>query len=124
MFITLNHVLVPAHDKRASAQFFADMFGPKSPGSPIALLTSSLSARRDSISPSMDHFEPHQFAFLVSEDDFDKIFARVREAGIEFSAGLMHQKTGQINHNDGGRGLYFRDINGHNIELLTRPQVI
>jgi catechol 2,3-dioxygenase-like lactoylglutathione lyase family enzyme len=27
MVITLNHTIVPAHDKEASARFFADIFG-------------------------------------------------------------------------------------------------
>jgi hypothetical protein len=30
--ITLNHTIVPAHDKEASAKFLAHMFGPKYEG--------------------------------------------------------------------------------------------
>ena len=30
-------------------------------------------------------------------------------------------RVGEINHNDGGRGVYFRDPDGHHLEILTRP---
>jgi hypothetical protein len=28
---------------------------------------------------------------------------------------------GEINRNDGGRGVYFRDPDGHYLEVITRP---
>jgi catechol 2,3-dioxygenase-like lactoylglutathione lyase family enzyme len=64
---------------------------------------------------------PQHYAFLVSEDDFDAIFARVRAAGLTYWADPYHRRPGEINHNDGGRGTYFDDPNGHNLEILTRP---
>ena len=30
-------------------------------------------------------------------------------------------EAGQINHNDGGRGVYFEDPDGHLLEIITRP---
>jgi len=29
--------------------------------------------------------------------------------------------AGEINHNDGGRGVYFQDPSGHYLEIITRP---
>ncbi|MFI6205798.1 hypothetical protein ACIBAI_05285 [Streptomyces sp. NPDC051041] len=60
-------------------------------------------------------------AFLVSEDDFDAISARVREAGLTYWADPYHRRAGGTNHNDGGRDVRFEDPNGHNPEILTRP---
>lgn len=128
MAVALNHVLVPAHDSKASARYFAELFGlrveAKSPGSSIAHFDIVLVGDTRFDFANIDAFEPHHYGFLVSEEEFDTIFARVREAGIEFSADPMHRETGRINHRDGGRGIYFRELNGHNLELLTRRQTI
>ena len=61
------------------------------------------------------------YAFLVSEAEFDQIFGRIQEAGIAYYADPWHRRPDQINHNDGGRGAYFADPNGHNLEVITRP---
>jgi catechol 2,3-dioxygenase-like lactoylglutathione lyase family enzyme len=64
---------------------------------------------------------PQHYAFLVSEDEFDVIFGRIQQAGITYYADPGHRQAGRINHNDGGRGAYFEDPNGHNLEIITRP---
>jgi catechol 2,3-dioxygenase-like lactoylglutathione lyase family enzyme len=65
-------------------------------------------------------FESHHYAFQVSDEEFDAIFARIKQAGLEYSSDPMHQNIGEINHRKGGRGVYFYNPNGHNLELLTR----
>lgn len=64
-------------------------------------------------------FESHHYAFHVNEEEFDEILARVQHAGLEYSSDPWHQNLGQINHRKGGRGFYFYDFDGHNLELLT-----
>ena len=121
MAIVLNHTIVPARNKEASAQFFADIFGLKVEPSfghfaPVRVndtLTLDFADR--------EVFESHHYAFHVSDEEFDAIFARVKEKGIEYSSDPMHQNKGQINHRKEGRGFYFYDPDGHNLELLTRP---
>lgn len=121
MTITLNHTIVPAHNKKAAAEFFAKIFGLKveEPVSHFAVvhvndtLTLDFADRED--------FESHHYAFHVSDDEFDSIFARVKEAGLEYSSDPMHHNKGQLNYRNGGRGFYFYDLDGHNLELLTRP---
>ncbi|MBD2292921.1 VOC family protein [Anabaena sphaerica FACHB-251] len=120
MTITLNHTIVPARDKEAAASFFAEIFGLKveSPIGHFAAvhvndkLTLDFADRED--------FESHHYAFHVSEQEFDEIFARVKQAGLEYSSDPMHENKGEMNHRKGGRGFYFYDIDGHNLELLTR----
>ncbi len=120
MKITLNHTIVPAHDKEASARFFAHLFGLKveSPIGHFAAVRVNDSLTFDFA--NREQFESHHYAFHVSDEDFDVIFARVKQAGIEYSSDPMHQNKGQINHRNGGRGFYFYDPDGHNLELLTR----
>ncbi len=121
MAITLNHTIVPAKDKEASARFLADLFGLRYEGSqghfaPVQVggITFDFDNR--------DAFESHHYAFQVSEEEFDQIFERVKAWGIPYGSGPNDRDSdGQINHRRGGRGVYFRDPNGHSLELLTRP---
>jgi catechol 2,3-dioxygenase-like lactoylglutathione lyase family enzyme len=62
------------------------------------------------------------YAFLVGDDEFDAAFDRIRAAGVEYYADPFHQRRAEINHLFGGRGFYFDDADGHNMELLTRAQ--
>jgi hypothetical protein len=71
----------------------------------------------------VSQFEPHHYAFLVSEQEFDAILERVKQAGLEYSADPLHKKINEINYLEGGRGFYFRELNGHNPEVLTRPRI-
>ncbi|MFI9152181.1 VOC family protein [Streptomyces sp. NPDC053367] len=122
MTVQLNHTIVSAHDKQASARFLADLLGlevgPRyGPFVPVEIPNGV----------TLDYMDvpgaitPQHYAFLVSEADFDTIFARIRAAGLPYWADPFHSRPGEINHNDGGRGTYFEDPNGHNLEILTRP---
>jgi catechol 2,3-dioxygenase-like lactoylglutathione lyase family enzyme len=115
----LNHTIVPAHDKEASARFFADIFGlsyegPMSHFAPVKL--GGLAFDFD----NREGFEPHHYAFLVSDEEFDGIFDRVKAAGLAYGSGPGTKEDMQINTRRGGRGFYFRDPNGHSLEVLTR----
>jgi extradiol dioxygenase family protein len=61
------------------------------------------------------------YAFLVSEPEFDEIFGRIQERGIDFFADPGGRLKGEINTHDGGRGCYFADPSGHWLEIITRP---
>ncbi|KOU59180.1 glyoxalase/bleomycin resistance protein/dioxygenase [Streptomyces sp. MMG1533] len=122
MTVHLNHTIVAAHDKHASARFLADILGLEvlpqyGPFIPVEIPNGVTLDYLD----TTDSITPQHYAFLVSEEDFDTIFARVREAGLTYWADPYHRRAGEINHNDGGRGTYFDDPNGHNLEILTRP---
>ena len=61
------------------------------------------------------------YAFLIDEDDFDQIFGRISGRGLDYWADPGLNRQGEINRNDGGRGVYFRDPDGHLLEVITRP---
>jgi catechol 2,3-dioxygenase-like lactoylglutathione lyase family enzyme len=122
MTVQLNHTIVTARDKRASARFLADVLGlavsPQyGPFVPVEIPNGVTLDFMD----TTDEITPQHYAFLVSEDDFDTIFARIREAGLPYWADPSHHRPGEINHNDGGRGAYFDDPDGHRLESLPRP---
>lgn len=119
MAIQLNHTIVPAHDKEASARFFARIFGLRyeAPAGHFAPVQVDESLTLDFDTRS--RFESHHYAFKVSEEEFDEIFGRIRADGIVYGSGPFSLEDGEINHWGGGRGVYFRDPNGHIFELLT-----
>ncbi|MFI5001810.1 MAG: VOC family protein, partial [Reyranellales bacterium] len=53
--------------------------------------------------------------------EFDAAFARLKKSGAPYFANHDRSGSGEINHNWGGRGVYFDDPNGHWLELLTKP---
>ena len=65
-------------------------------------------------------FVPTHYAFLVTEEEFDAIFARIQERELSYWADPLHSRPQEINTLDGGRGLYLNDPDGHNMEFLTR----
>jgi catechol 2,3-dioxygenase-like lactoylglutathione lyase family enzyme len=122
MTVELNHTIVAAHDKQASARFLADLLGVDvapdfGPFAPVEIANGVTLDFMETEEP----IAPQHYAFLVSEDDFDAIFTRIRAGRLRYWADPYHHRPGEINHNDGGRGAYFDDPNGHNLEILTRP---
>ena len=120
MPIELNHTIVAAHDRWAAARFVAGVLGlaDPTPFGPFAVVELDNGV-------SLDFAEAHEvasqhYAFLIGEDDFDAVVARLRERGVPTFADPGHRTSGQ-NSNDGGRGLYFSSPDGHNLEVLTRP---
>jgi hypothetical protein len=64
---------------------------------------------------------PQHYAFLVSETEFDEILGRITQRGLPYWADPGRHHPSEINHNDGGRGVYWDDPNGHFLEIITRP---
>lgn len=125
MTLRLEHVLVPARNPERSARFLADLLGlqvtGESSGSPAGQFAV---VRVEDITidfGTIEQFDPHHLAFAVDDVTFAAILARIRSAGIGYSADPTHQRPGELNDNDGGRGLYVYDPDGHNLEFLTRP---
>ena len=123
MGVDLNHTIVAARDKKAAAEFLATIMGLEvSPQfGPFLPVQTGNGVTLDFLDSGAGPITPQHYAFLVSEEDFDAIFGRVQEAGVAYYAGPGHRQSGQINHNDGGRGVYFDDPNGHVLEIITRP---
>lgn len=118
--IQLDHTVVPARDKIGSAQFYATMFGLDFDRSAVGYFAPV--KVNDALTldfESSDRFELHHYAFKVSEAEFDAIFARLRDDGIAYGSGPRSLEDGTINRRGGGRGVYFRDPDGHILELLT-----
>ena len=123
--IELNHTVVHARDRRRSAEFLAGILGlevgaPFGPFLPVDLgngVTLDYYEKRD------EPVQSQHYAFLVPEEVFDGMIARLEEAGVTYYADPRHTQPGRVNGLFGGKGAYFEDPDGHNMEIITRPYV-
>ena len=123
MAVELNHTIVHARDAESSAQFLSQVLGLAPPRrfGPFTVVDVANSVSLDFLSADAGEIIVEHYAFLVSEEEFDQVFARLQERGVDHFADPRLARKGEINRNDGGRGCYFKDPNGHVLEIITRP---
>lgn len=119
MSVELNHTIVRASDRVASARFLAEILGlAVQPGqghfTPVVLGNGVTLDYADA-----DEVVPQHYAFLVDEATFDAAMSTLAGAGITYYAFPGHRQPGELNHRGGGRGVYFDDPDGHSMELMT-----
>ena len=122
MSVELNHTIVHALEREASARFMCEVFGlaEPEPFGPFLVVRTANGVSLDYVADTPPISKQH-YAFLVSEAEFDAIFGRVKARGLAYWADPFKSKPGEINTRDGGRGVYFQDPSGHYLEILTRP---
>jgi catechol 2,3-dioxygenase-like lactoylglutathione lyase family enzyme len=121
MAVQLNHTIVWCTDKQRSAAFATEILGLPAavPFGPFMIVELDNDVSIDFHDAGPDIASQH-YAFLISEEEFDQVFARVTERGIEYFADPGCRQRGEINRRDRGRGFYFADPDGHLLEVLTR----
>jgi catechol 2,3-dioxygenase-like lactoylglutathione lyase family enzyme len=118
----LNHTIVWCSDKQRSSQFLAGILGLPPARTFFHFLVIDLTN-----GVSLDYYQkegpvsPQHYAFLVSDEEFDAAFGRVRDAGLDYWADPARSQPGEINTHFGGRGVYFPDPDNHLLELTTKP---
>ena len=122
MAVQLNHTIVSARDKRVSATFLAEMLGLDAPTAfgPFLVVQVDNDVSLD-FADAGGPVTPQHYAFLVGEPEFDQIFGRIRERALPYWADPGRRRPGEVNTNDGGRGVYWEDPSGHFLEIITRP---
>jgi len=123
MAIELNHTILHADDKAVSALFLSELLDLPAPVAfgPFHVVNLANGVSLDFIDSGGDPVKSRHFAFLVSDAEFDAIFARMKERGLRYWADPMGKVEGQINTHFGGRGCYFRGPEGHWYEIITKP---
>ncbi|MFB6988299.1 VOC family protein [Streptomyces sp. NPDC056178] len=123
MSVELNHTIIHARDNRESAEFLADILGLEvgAEWGPFIPVATANGVTLDFATIPEASIVMQHYAFLVSEPEFDTAYARIKELGITYYADPHQKHPGEINHNDGGRGVYFLDPVGHAMEIITRP---
>jgi extradiol dioxygenase family protein len=124
MTISFNHTIVASRDKRESAEFLAELFGLPSPkpfGHFMVVELEHGASLDYADAPEGADIPRQHYAFLVSEQEFDTIYGKITSRNLQHWADPGAKRPGEINHRDGGRGVYFLDPSGHAMEILTRP---
>lgn len=124
MAVQLNHTIVHAHDGRASASFLSEVLGVAAPTrfGPFHVVEVDNGVSLDFYEVEKGSaIEVQHYAFLVSDEEFDQIFGRIQERGLQYSADPGGTEVGRINTHDGGRGVYWDDPSGNRLEIITRP---
>ncbi len=130
MAIKLNHTIVPAKDKVASAQLFAEIFGLEVKpfegrfaqvplDEHLTIDFADYDHTRDIIHFVPEQLESHHYAFHVTDEEFDGIFGRVKAKGLTYGSGPTTDTDGRVGDRRGGKALYFRELNGHLLEVMT-----
>ena len=124
MAVALNHHIVWCRDKDRSAAFLTEILGlpPATTFGPFRVveLGNGVSLDFHDVDDATD-IAPQHYAFLVTEPEFDEIYGRLLERGLDHWADPAQRRPNAINRNDGGRGVYWTDPDGHFLEIITRP---
>jgi catechol 2,3-dioxygenase-like lactoylglutathione lyase family enzyme len=120
--VQLNHTIVHSRDAAAGAAFLSEILDVPAPTrfGPFLVVEVANGVSLDYMDDDGAYTGQH-YAFLVSEDEFDAIFGRITSMGLDYWADPHQQEPGEINHHDGGRGVYFQSPDGHWLEAITRP---
>lgn len=117
----LNHTIVGSRDALESATFLSEILDLPPPVAmgPFHAVTTGNGVSLDFVD-TRDEIAPQHYAFLISEEEFDAVYDRVLERGLDYWADPRQTRPGEIG-TDHGRGFYFLDPSGHFLEVLTRP---
>ena len=122
MSAQLNHTIVWCRDQKVSSSFLAEMLGRPAPRRfahfDVVELDNGVSL---DFATTDRPVAPQHYAFLIGENDFDAVFARIKAKKLDYWADPARRRPGEINRNDGGRGVYFPDPDGNFLEVITRP---
>nr|WP_315186025.1 VOC family protein [uncultured Albidiferax sp.] len=121
MSIQLDHTIVPSRDKVAAARLLAELldvpWAPSGMG-PFAPLYLNDGLTLDFIDTD-EAFPVYHFCFRVTEPDFDTILARIQAKGLAYRSTVRGSMDMQVNHQFGGRNVYWNQPDGHQWEMLT-----
>jgi catechol 2,3-dioxygenase-like lactoylglutathione lyase family enzyme len=120
--VQLNHTIVSCHDQQQSAEFLTGILGlPAATRFGHFLVVEADNGVSLDFAETAGDITSQHYAFLVGEQEFDAAYGRILERDLPYWADPGRTKGGTVNTRDGGRGLYFEDVNGHLLEIITRP---
>ncbi|MBB6414541.1 VOC family protein [Streptomyces sp. AK010] len=119
----LNHTAVYASDRHLSAEFLATVLGLEvgAPFGPFLPVDLGNGATLDYYEMTDEPIQSQHYAFLVPDERFDGMIDRMEALDVTYYADPNHTRPGRVNDLFGGRGAYFDDPDGHNMEIMTRP---
>ena len=123
MAASLDHMIVFARDRDASAAYLADMLGAPSPtqAGHFTQVEIDHGLTVDFMNTTGTVATQH-YAFLVSDAQFDTAFAKIQSRKQAYWADPFRRRPNEINSSESvGKLVYFEDPSGHFLEIRTRP---
>ena len=122
MSVTFNHTIIAVKDREESARFYRELFEvPEAPSWGVFTNVQLDGGVLLQFAEPPVEIQMQHYAFLVDDDLFDRAYARIQERNADHWADPHGAEPGRINHNHGGRGVYFKDPAGHGLEMITTP---
>jgi hypothetical protein len=121
MSVQLDHLLVPARDRVASAKQLAELLGvPWSatgvgPFAPV-FVNDGLTLDFDEWTGELPHVH---YCFRMNEAEFDALLQRLRASGIPYRSSVHGPVDMRVGAWQGGRLVYWSEPDGHVWEALT-----
>ena len=121
----LDHLIIPARDRRAAAERLAAILGvPWAAQAAVGPFSAVYVS--DDLTVDFDDTPPgtpvplHHYAFRVSEAEFDALLGRLQALGLAWRSSPLGPDDHQVNTSAGGRIVYWREPDGHAWEALTQ----
>ncbi|MEV6350220.1 VOC family protein [Actinoplanes sp. NPDC051851] len=122
MAVSFNHTIIAAKDREESARFYRELLEIEAAPSwgPFTNIQLDDGTLLQFAEPPVE-IQMQHYALLIDDELFDRAYQRLCDRGVTHWADPQMHRAGEINHNHGGRGVYFKDPAGHAIELITKP---
>ena len=117
----LDHMIVPARDRKAAAELLAALLGvpwAESGVGPFCPVYVNEGLTLD-IDQADRPFPVQHYCFRVGDAEFDGILARLKARGIAYRSTSHGPVDTQVNTQHGGRIVYWSEPDGHVWEALT-----
>lgn len=122
MTVHLDHLMVSARDKLASAKLLAELLGV--PASATGVGPFAPVFVNDGFTIDFGQWsEPlpkNHYCFRVDDPELDAILGRIRVEGIAFRSNVHGPMDNEVNTRHGGRIVYWNEPDGHYWEMLTQ----
>jgi catechol 2,3-dioxygenase-like lactoylglutathione lyase family enzyme len=120
----LDHTIVPVRDRQEAVEFYSRIFGFDDLGEVGPFLAVRVNDTLNLDFRQSDDYRSIHYAFAMEPDEFAAAFARVRESGIPYGDGPYDMGNmkgpGMTTGAKGlGKAVYFKDPNGHVLEIKT-----
>jgi len=101
--VQLNHTIVSCRDQQRPAAFLTGILGlpPPTRFGHFLVVEADNGVSLNFAETGRDITSQH-YAFLVSEEEFDAAFGRIREQDLLYWADPGRTQRGAVNHRDGG----------------------
>jgi hypothetical protein len=119
MSITIDHIILPAYNNEESARWLAKIMGLQYLGPDRHFAPVRVNDTFKLAYYTTQDFTPYHLGFHIGDEEFEGILQRLQENNISYGNDPREVTNLRTDHPFGGKGLFFLDLNGHLLEVMT-----